>query len=140
MIYETTNQSVNLYSLMMDVLKHLTEANFEVIIQHGLTPPQYFLLIMLQQNPNLTQKEIARELRVSKGNVSQMLKIMERDGLVVRKADGAAYRVMVTQKAIDKIEIIIPEHQRHIAEQISVLSEAEQEQLNHIMSKLAGLE
>lgn len=118
-------------------MRDLMEKSYAVIAEHGLTASQYTMLIQLQKNPKVTQQALAEKLGVTKGNVSQMIKILERDGLVVRQQDGAAYRVRVTQKAINKIEMIIPEHDQHIARLMSKLDKQDIQNLQHIISKFA---
>ena len=136
MSIETQENSIQLYFRMIDILGKLADVRFKVVDEHGISTPQFIVMCKLQQNPRITQQELAKELHVTKGNISQMMKIMQRDGLIQRHADGAAFRLSLTGKAETILQEIVPEQHRLIQAQMDVLSEEDYGNLTIILNKL----
>ncbi len=132
----TQTDSIQLYDRMIAVLRELAEVRFKGINQYGITTPQFIVMYKLQQNPKITQGELANELHVSKGNISQMMKIMGREELIQRHADGAAYRISLTEKAEAILEKIVPEQHRLVKEHMDRLSVEDVASLEIIVKKL----
>lgn len=72
-----------------------------VIFDMGLYPSQPFLLFILQENNNLTQKKIADILNVSPASTAVTIKRMEKAGLIERvidKKDSRCNIITITSK------------------------------------------
>ena len=108
----------------------------QVFQQYGVTPPQFAVLRRLMEDEGLMQQTLAEKLRVTKGNVSQMLKVMERDGLIERTPEGASKQSILTDKARAVLEELIPAHTQFVRTQLSSFSQAEQSQLLELLKKL----
>jgi DNA-binding MarR family transcriptional regulator len=104
--------------------------------QYGITPPQYFVMKRLAEGEILTQQELAQKLRVTKGNVSQMLKLMERKGLIERTAEGASKQIVLTGEARALLAEIGPAHTEFVHSHLSALSQDEQAQLGELLERL----
>lgn len=104
--------------------------------EHNLTPPQFFVCRKVYEGEILTQQALANKRGVSKGNISQMLKLMERDGFIKREAEGTAKQITLTQKALTMLEEVIPAHIEFTSERLAGLTHDEQKQLLSLLSKL----
>lgn len=72
-----------------------------IVFDMGLYSSQPFLLFMLQQNKNPTQKEIADMLNVSPASIAVTIKRMEKAGLIKRvidDKDNRCNRITITSK------------------------------------------
>lgn len=68
----------------------------------GLSPGTFPALLELWEGDGVTQKDLVERLGIEQATMANTLARMERDGLVVRKKDGAdgrAQRVWLTEKA-----------------------------------------
>jgi len=64
----------------------------ELLAPHGLSYPQYLVMIVLGQSGSLGVKEIGESLRLDSGTLSPLLKRLEIAGLVARVRDPADER------------------------------------------------
>ena len=67
--------------------------------QHGLTPRQVEVLIMLSEEPGLSQAEMMDRCSMDRSTMSSVMKLMERKGLVTRvrsKEDSRAFVIELT--------------------------------------------
>ncbi len=102
----------------------------------GLSLGQFDVLVSVGAHEGLTQQELADRLLVTKGNVCQLLDKMQRDGLLVRRQEGRANRVHLTDDGRRLFEEVVPAHEDGIAGCLSSLTREEQTQLNALLAKL----
>ncbi len=104
--------------------------------QYDVTPLQFVVMRRLYEGEKLTQQKLADRLFVTKGNISQMLKVMERKGLIERIKEGSFKRLIITDKARAILKELIPAHTQFVDSQLSSLSLAEQAQFLGLLKKL----
>ncbi len=104
--------------------------------QHDVTPLQFVVMRRLHEGEKLTQQKLADRLFVTKGNISQMLKVMERKGLIKRIKEGSFKRLIITDKARTILKELVPAHTQFVDSQLSSLSPAEQAQFLGLLEKL----
>jgi DNA-binding MarR family transcriptional regulator len=61
--------------------------------RHGMTRAQWALLIRLEQNPGLSQKEVADLLEVEPISVARLVDRLEAGGLIERRPDASDRRI-----------------------------------------------
>ena len=74
------------------------------IADHGIRGGAWFVLRVLWQRDGLTQRELAGRLGLMEPSVQEMLRAMERDGLVTRQRDEQdrrKVRIHVTDRALE---------------------------------------
>jgi len=104
-----------------------------------LTVSQFAVLEALYHLGTLSQRDLAAKLLTSTGNMTTVLKNLERDELIQRvrdSHDNRFMRVNITIKGEQLIEQILDEHVRGIVEEMRVLTAAEQEELARLARKL----
>jgi len=80
----------------------LSLAHFDVIMHVGAAE-------------GLTQQELADSLLVTKGNVCQVLSRMEEAGLILRRQQGRANRVFLTDRGRELFDRAGPAHEKRMA-------------------------
>lgn len=103
---------------------------------HGLNTAQFDVLAKIGAATDLTQQELAAALLVTKGNISQLLSKMERDGLVVRRQEGRMNCLSLTAHGQALYQEIVPQQEALIAEMLAPLSDDEQTELLRLLRKL----
>jgi DNA-binding MarR family transcriptional regulator len=83
----------DLFFLLHDVARLVRVEADKRARQRGMTRAQWALLIMLERNPGLTQKEIADLLEVEPISVARLVDRLETNGLVERRPDAGDRRV-----------------------------------------------
>src|SRR5215216_6022158 len=93
---------------------------------HSLNTAQFDILAQVGAAHELTQQELADALLVTKGNISQLLGKLERQGLITRRPDGRTNCLALTERGQGLFEVVVPQQEALIAELLAPLSEDEQ--------------
>lgn len=114
--------------------------------QHGLSWAKFNALIHLYMagDRGLIQSELGNKVMVSRATISDLLDRLEKEDLVVRKADPSdkrVYRVNLTGKAIMLLNAFLPVHNSFMHKAMSALDKQEKEAFILLHEKLRkGLE
>ena len=79
----------------------ITQAYHPLLSEHGLTYPQYLVLLVLWEKDSLPVNNIAKRLLLETNTVTPLLQRMEKEGIVVRskgKKDARQMIVSLTEK------------------------------------------
>ena len=101
---------------------------------------QHVILLTLLRNGGISQEELAGHLKIDKGSIAKSIKKLEDEGYIEKMIDSddkRAYKVFLTQKALD----VMPQIQAALSswEEIIVsdLSENEKQMVEQMMFKMA---
>lgn len=100
------------------------------------SPAQFDVLAQIGTSQGITQQELAAKLMVTKGNISQLLSQMERNGLVARCQEGRANLLSLTDAGNGLFEQVVPAQEQLIAQLFAPLTPEEQHQLLTLLRKL----
>jgi MarR family transcriptional regulator, 2-MHQ and catechol-resistance regulon repressor len=106
----------------------------------GLTASQFSTLKVLRLHGALAQRDIAKYILKSGGNITIVVDNLERVGLVVRDRDTEDRRIVyvsLTPAGIELFDRVYPDHLQRIRESMGALTEAECDQLVALLDKLA---
>jgi DNA-binding MarR family transcriptional regulator len=103
---------------------------------HRLNTAQFDVLAKVGAASGITQQELADALLVTKGNISQLLRKMEQDGLIARRHEGRTNCLQLTERGQEQYERVVPQQEAHIAELLSPLTPEEQRELLRLLRKL----
>ena len=108
-------------------------------LRYGLTDSQFGVLEALLHLGPLCQKDIAKKLLVSGGNITMVIDNLEKRGLVERIRslnDRRFINIELTKKGEDLIKSIFPDHVKNIVKEFEVLTAQEKKQLRDLCRKL----
>lgn len=111
----------------------------EGLAEHALTPSQFGILETLLHLGPLCQKELARKLLLSGGNVTLVVDNLEKRALVTRERstiDRRLVTVALTPGGHKLIAAAFPRHLATLVAQFQILSPAEQETLRRLCRTL----
>src|SRR2546421_6367670 len=80
------------------VFAKVDRASAEHLRPWGLSVAQFDVLAQVGAAEGLSQQQLAARLLVTKGNVTQLLDRLQRDGLIVRRQEGRANCLFLTDK------------------------------------------
>ncbi len=84
-----------------------------MLARHGLTGPQFDVLVTVQRSEGCTQQQLAGRLLMTKGNIAVVIENLETLKMIERRADpddGRVKRVHLTSAARDRLAAIFPDH------------------------------
>ncbi len=110
---------------------------------YQLSEGKFCTLVVLHQHveQGIAPSELAAKVGVTRATISNMLRRMERDGLVdIRPAeqDGRGKVVSLTKAGRDFMEEILPPHYLRVSKLMEKLSETEQKELIMLLEKLSA--
>ncbi|HEL0588407.1 TPA: MarR family transcriptional regulator [Streptococcus equi subsp. zooepidemicus] len=108
----------------------------------NLTPTQFSVLEVLYSKGSMRINKLIGSLLATSGNMTVVLKNMERNGWISRCQDAKDKRaclVQLTPEGKALIETILPEHIKRVEALFSVLTEIEQKQLITLLKKFKEL-
>ena len=99
-----------LLGLMGQSMRLIGKRAQELYAEYDLNRAQSGILFALHQEDSMSQKELAKRLNVTPPSITSMIKKMEQEGYITRKADEQDQRVMrltLAQKGKDCIDYVI---------------------------------
>lgn len=111
---------------------------FETIKRSGLTPSQFGVLEALYNKGDLRIYELIEKILTTSGNITVVIKNLEKDGLVKRNPDPSDKRsciISLTEVGKQVIERILPEHIENIRHIFDTLTDEEKMTLKMILKK-----
>ncbi|WP_303722553.1 MarR family winged helix-turn-helix transcriptional regulator [Malonomonas rubra] len=113
----------------------------DILMPHGVTPPQFALLAFLWKRDGLSQTELTEKTEVDRTTLSGLIDRLEKQGLVARiphPGDRRAYLVTLTA-AGRKLEAELTPLAMSLRQQISAdLTADEYEQLCQLLKRMRG--
>jgi DNA-binding MarR family transcriptional regulator len=121
---------------IMRIFNRIDRRSAEAMRAWDLTPARFDVINHAGLNEGATQQELADALLVTKGNVTQLLDALERDGLIRRDKCGRMKRVYLTDRGRAVREQAMTSHVALIAKAMHALSPDEQQTLVNLLRKL----
>jgi DNA-binding MarR family transcriptional regulator len=120
----------------MRVYQKVDRASAEHLRGWGLSVAQFDVLARVGSQAGIKQQEVADALLVTKGNVCQLLDRMEDRGLILRRREGRANHLFLTEAGRRLYDEAVPAQEAVVSERFSALSGEEQAQLHGLLRKL----
>lgn len=114
--------------------------------RYGLSWPKFNALIHLYMagDHGLIQSELSKKMLVSRANITGLIERLEKEGLVVRRADPSdkrVSRVSLTGRAFALMNAFLPVHNNYMHKIMSAFNRQEKEIFISLIRKLnKGLE
>lgn len=118
------------------VYQKVERAAMEHLRRWDLSVSQFDILAHVGAGEGLTQQELAAARLTTKGNLSQLLDHMERDGLIERVRDGRMKRICLTDAGRRLFTEVVPAHEAMIATRFATLSREDQAMLLRLLRTL----
>lgn len=115
---------------------------FQTIKEGGLTPAQFGVLEALYNKGDLRIGEIIEKILTTSGNITVVIKNLEKEGLVKKALDPEDKRsaiISLTDKGKEVVEDILPNHIQNIKDIFSVLTDEEKTVLKNILKKFKNI-
>jgi MarR family 2-MHQ and catechol resistance regulon transcriptional repressor len=119
-----------------DAVSGRLEAHFSAL---GLTVSQFGALEALHHLGPLYQKDLAKKILKSTGNITVVVDNLEKSGLVERvrdEEDRRHYFVRITARGRNLIAKFMPGHVARIVKELGILTKAEQGELARLCRKV----
>lgn len=137
------NNNLNLKALiaLSRAEQKVHQREYVTIKESGLTVSQFGVLEVLYHKGDLKICDIIEKVLGTSGNITVVIKNLEKDGLIKKYADPEDKRavlISITEKGKEIIEGMFPKHVENINNIFSVLTDEEKETLIKIARKLTN--
>jgi MarR family 2-MHQ and catechol resistance regulon transcriptional repressor len=132
-------KALKTYVKLMRAAESVTARIHRHLSSAGLTLSQFAVLEALYHLGPLSQREIAKKILRSSGNITMVIDNLEKNGLAQRKrnkTDRRFFIVHLTDRGHKLIDKIFPPHARLVAKEFAALTAAEQDTLASLCKKL----
>ncbi|MDY4761824.1 MarR family winged helix-turn-helix transcriptional regulator [Streptococcus thoraltensis] len=113
-----------------------------VFKKYQITPTQFSVLDVLHTKGEMNISKLIDSILATSGNMTVVLKNMDRNGWIYRhrdENDKRAYVIGLTDEGRRLFETVLPEHIARVEASFSVLTEREQLQLIDLLKKFKNL-
>ena len=107
----------------------------QIFKKHNLTPTQFSVLETLYSKGELRIQDLIDSMLATSGNMTVVIKNMERDGWISR----SSFLIQLTDQGQKKIEAVLPEHMANIRHMTAFLSQNDKEDLVRILKTFKKL-
>ena len=114
----------------------------DILVDFGITTPQFNALLVLRDNPNITMGDLCEKLFLACSTATDLIDRMEKNGLLERsrdKQDRRVIRLSISEKGRSVISEVIEARRRYVASILEKLTPEEIEQLGNSLDKLHSL-
>jgi len=135
-------RALNAFIKLLRAAETVTVNTGRTYAGEGLTARQFGVLEALYHLGPLCQRDIARKILKSSGNITTVVDNLEKRGLVTRRRGGDRRFMTVHLTEAGKILIaeLFPRQAAAIAEELAILSPEEQDELARLCRKLGRKE
>ncbi|WP_249630681.1 MarR family winged helix-turn-helix transcriptional regulator [Streptococcus uberis] len=135
---EFKNAAVKSMVVMRKAFRTIDAKVSESYKEFELTPTQFAVLDVLYAKGTLKIGELINSMLATSGNMTVVIKNMEKKGWVERimcPNDKRSFLVSLTEEGERVIKEALPKHIERVEETFSVLTETEQEELIRLLKK-----
>ncbi len=114
----------------------------DILVDFGITNPQFSALLALRENPNITMGELCDKLFLACSTATDLVDRMEKNGFLERKRDTQDRRVIrlsISEMGKRVISEVVAARRRYVSSILEKLTEEEISQLAQSLDRLHSL-
>ena len=140
--YQGKEKEVRALDAFINLMRAAESVSARIAINHSserLTVSQFGVLEALLHGGPLCQRDIAKKILKSSGNITMVIDNLEKNGFVSREpvaGDRRFYAIHLTPKGRKLITRIFPAHVASIVTSMNALTAVEQDELGRLCRKL----
>lgn len=132
-------RALKLFIVLSRASKVILEETNELIEQYGLNPTEFGVLELLHHRGQQPIQKIGHKILLRSGSMTYVVNQLQEKGFLERifcEEDKRVTYIAITNKGIELVESIFPEHARKIEKIMGALDEKEQEEAIRLLKKL----
>lgn len=136
------NSDIHLQIVLQRAMKKIDGKIGKDLREKGITSSQFSVLDVLYTKGEMRICELIEKLLSTSGNITVVVKNMEKKGWLYRKScprDKRAFLVGLTDEGKKLFENLLPEHRKEIEETYGILSDEERRELIRILKKFKDI-
>lgn len=137
------NSAIHAHIVFKKAERVIAGKSEKIIRANNLTDSQFSILDVLYTKGEMRISHLLNKILATSGNMTVILKNMERDELIYRKRDEEdkrAFIVGLTDKGRDTFEKILPSHKEELEKLYSIFNEEEKKVFIHLLKKFKDID
>ena len=133
------NEKEKLYNLLKETFILLDDGDRRLFGNYKLTPPRFYALTHINEEPGLSSSKLTDRLLCDKSNVTRIVKGLEAEGLIIRnphESDGRALRLYLTELGTEVLVKVQMAHHNFNAHRLNCLDSLSEGDLLQNLAKL----
>lgn len=136
---EDVSKSLKVFIALSRVQRSVMDIANKSIQSYGLNPTEFAVLELLYHKGTQPLQQIGEKILIASGSITYVVDKLEKKGLVERKPSQNDRRVIyayLTERGIQLISSIFPNHEEVIHDSLHMLSNDEKDQLLRLLKKI----
>lgn len=137
------SKSLKVFIALSRVHRSVMDTANKSIQSNGLNPTEFAVLELLYHKGTQPLQQIGERILIASGSITYVVDKLEKKGLVERKPSQNDRRVIyahLTERGIQLISSIFPNHEKVIHDSLHMLSNDEKDQLLALLKKIGKYE
>jgi len=133
------NEKEMLYNLLKETFILLDDGDRRLFGRYKLTPPRFYALTHINEEPGLSSSNLSDRLLCDKSNVTRIVKGLESEGYIIRKqheSDGRTKRLYLTEEGTHILQIVQVAHQAFNDQRLHCVNNSAQNDLLRSLTTL----
>lgn len=125
--------TARLYDLIKETFLLLDFGDRQFLEQYDLTVPRYYALVHIATEPGLSPSQLSRFMFCDKSNVTRLVQLLEREGLVERRPhrfDGRVQCLYLTPAGEKRYSVVAEAHQWYVTRRLAALDAGQVERVS----------
>jgi DNA-binding MarR family transcriptional regulator len=121
-----------LYNTLNEIFLLLDDGDRRFFGSYELSPPRYYALFHLLEQPGISFSELSNRMFCDKSNITRIIKGLEADGLVVRRpheTDGRTLRLFLSDEGKKLCKEAMTAHRTYNQERFNDLEDIKKDNL-----------
>ena len=126
------NDWQEIYTLLNEIYLILDDGDRRLLSQFKLTPPRYYVLVHLGEQPGMSLSKLSNLMLCDKSNATRIIRGLEAEGLVFRlphETDGRTIRLYLTQNGEEVRKKAILAHANYNQQRFTEVDPVEEDEL-----------
>lgn len=139
MTSENIKQSLKLYIVLSRAHKAINETTNQFFQENGLNPTEFAVLELLYHKGRQPLQQIGNKILLASGSITYVVDKLEKRGYLLRVSCPADRRVTyaeITKEGEAFMAEVFPNHEQHLHELLSVLTNEEKDEAIKLLKKL----
>ncbi len=138
---ECARQNGKIIIALWRAYQYAHKKSISLFRENGITMAQFMALEVLYNKGELSVQEIVSKVLSSSGNITVVIRNLERDGLIVRRlnpVDGRSYLISLSKKGKKLMDKVFPLHMKNLGDVFEVLTGDEKDMIISLLKKLSS--
>jgi DNA-binding MarR family transcriptional regulator len=135
------SSSSEVFTALFELARYNAQLTFKLMSEHGFYPGQAVAMVIIDQKPGISQKELANAMHVAPPTVVHIIKKLEKAGFVskmINEKDQRSLQIQLTPAGIDAVKNIRSVFQEIFRISLDGISDEQRKELVKLLNMITS--